>query len=326
MSIIDKVDLTQGCSSTYNVSFVIYDPYSKTSKIVDVPGLTNTGSFNYTEYHMNGVDYDKVSGDMYLTASSAVAFTGVYTGDYSSADYRGPNRVLRYSPRTKEVVANVNLMPTQDEYFKKQGHRTSGFQDLAETSNGDVYAIGTFGNSIVKIPYESDHASLWYAPEHYNKTYGFGGILSLGDTLVVSDTLTGGLVTFDTCQSIPVADEVPLQNLPADYRPAMADSLFAPSKYDGRVALWSDDYNGTAVLGSNDGWGTATFLGLVPTNAEAKKAGGLPVATFEMGESIFALVNYFSLKLPVQDKKSWPIYDITADVDRIIQRSNLWST
>ena len=312
-------------SSTYNVSLVAYDPYTKSSEIVSILGLTNTGSFNYTAYHMNGVDYDRFSQDIYLTASSAEAFNGLYTGNYSNSNYSGPNRILKFDPRKEEIVSDIDLVHAQDAYFKKIGHRTSGFQDIAETSAGDAYSIGTFGNSIVKIPAGSARASLWYAPEHYNETYGFGGIFSFGEMLVVSDTLSRGLVTFDTFQTVGHPQKVQILNQQANSTPLTADGLFAPTKYGGKVALWSGDYNGTFVYWTADGWQSAHYLGLVSNNAEAVNEGGLAVATFEMGSRLFALDNYFQATLPVKDRKNFPVFDITDEVEKLVANSQMRS-
>ena len=109
----------------------------------------------------------------------------------------------------------------------------------------------------------------------YNASYGFGGIVSLGYKLIISDAILGDLVTFDTRhQNDPQPTYIPLQNLPSNYRPLSADGRYLPKKYGGRVVLWRDDYNGTAVFGTLDEWESAHFLGLIENDDPARFEGG----------------------------------------------------
>ncbi|KAK3046362.1 hypothetical protein LTR09_012138 [Extremus antarcticus] len=316
-------------SSMYNSTLAIYNPYTKSVDIANLPGISHPGTATYTEYHLDGVDYDAKSGYVYVAASSASAFTsilkeedGTLATDYSNANYTGPNHVVVFDPHTQRVVADVDTSAAQREYHRITGHLTNAFQDMAEIqSTGDSYAIATFGNSIVKISSGSYDARLWYAPSHYNKTYGFGGIVSIGDKLVISDAISGGLVTFDTQHDHkPHPTYVPLQNLPSDYRPGNADGLYLPQKYGGKVLLWSDDYNGTSVYGSDDGWTSAHFLGLI-LNDDPKIEGGLTTDSFDIGDSIFILTQEFAFTLPAPKKHNFIFFDITAEVDEVVKGS-----
>ncbi|KAF2167039.1 hypothetical protein M409DRAFT_54253 [Zasmidium cellare ATCC 36951] len=317
----DPVTCRLYLSSIYNATLVAFNPYTHTSEIIPLPGISTFHPTNSIAYHANGIDYDAVSGEIYIAAAAATAFESTMSGDYSHANFTGPNRVLRYDPVREVFNGDIDLAPAQKEFQARNGDkRTSGFQDMAEDLQGNSYVIGTFGNSILKICRGSERAELWYAPEHYNATYGFGGIFSVGDTLVVSDTLSGGLVTFNARKEVPEPHYVPLQGLPQDYRPLMADGLFAPGKYGGKIALWSDDYNGTSVYGSHDGWKSAHFLGLVE-NEELTAEGGFTVASFDIGERLFVVTEFFQVNLPPQPKASWSTVDITAAVDGIIERA-----
>ncbi|KAH6665087.1 hypothetical protein B0J14DRAFT_492783 [Halenospora varia] len=318
----DPVNCKLYISSIYNCSLTVYDPYTHTSNIVDLPGITNHGIFNYTEYHLDGVDYDARTGIMYIAAASTNAFTSTSSGDYSNANYTGNNRILKYDTRRDSLISDIDLAPIQAEYGKKTGNLTSGFQDMAEDTNGNSYVIGTFGNSIVKISTRTEMVSLWYYPKIYDITYGFGGIFSIGDMLVVSDTHTQSLVTFDTNADSPVPRVLHVQDMPPNYRPAMADGLFAPKKYGGKVALWSDDFNGTAIYGSSDGWRSARYLGLIP-NDDPLAVGTFATATFEIEENIFVVATAFQFQLPQATKTSFPFIDITKKVDDIIKQSGI---
>lgn len=322
--------MTKLHSSQYNSSLVIYDPYSKSSKIIDFPGISHAGNDTYTEYHLNGVDYDNKTGNIFLAASSANSFASIVTEgpggqiatNYSNANYTGPNHILVFDPRAERLVADVNLASAQMEFYNLTGNLTSGFQDMAEVQpSGDSYAIGTFGNSIVRIPYGSSTAQLWYAPSTYDIRYGFGGVVALGDKLIVSDTISGGLVTFNTESENPQPTYVALQNLTSDYKPPNADGLYSPKRYGGKVILWSDDYNGTSVYGSNDNWNTAHFLGLVENNDPGIIQGAMTSDSFEIGHQVYVVTQIFQYALPLESKKNFLFYDITEEVDAIVENS-----
>lgn len=311
---------------------MIYDPYNKSTEIVDLPGISHPGSDSYTEYHANGIDYDAKTGQVFIAASSASAFTsiisegpdGTIAVNYSNANYTGPNHVLVFDPQSGHIVTDFDLTAAQDEFHNITGNLTNGFQDMAEIqSSGDSYAIGTFGNSIVRLPSGSKDAQLWYAPSHYNETYGFGGIVAIGGKLIISDTISGGLVTFNTNDTNPKPTYVTLQGLPQTYSPPNADGLYAPKKYNNTVILWSDDYNGTSVYGSIDDWTSAHFLGLINNDDPGIIEGSMTTDSFEIGDRVFALTQIFQYSVPVQPKKNFLFYDISVQLDAIVNASFL---
>jgi len=303
-------------SSIYNCTIVAYDPYTNTSKITDLP-ITNYGEFHEAPYHLAGIDFDAATGHVWVTGSPDTSFAASSTGNYSLANYTGIDFVYRFDPKKSKVLNEFSMKPVQDAYVKKMGgnNRTSGFQDTASNTCGDTFVIGTFGNSIVKIARGANKASLWYTPAQYSPVYGFGGIFSLGDKLVVSDTLTLSFVTFDSQAPQGKATYVPIQGLPSNYTPPRADGLYAPKRYGGKVALWADDLFGTGVYGSKDEWKTAAFLGLVPIDPTIKATGGYTTASFEIGDRIFTNSEFFQPKLPQKLKTLYPILDITDAVD-----------
>ena len=156
-----------------------------------------------------------------------------------------------------------------------------------------------------------------------NGPYDFGGIVSYEHKLIVSSTLTGGLVRFDTREKDPELTYVPLQGLPDDYRSGNADGLYVPHRYEGRVALWSDDYNGTSVYGTQDDRESAHFLGLLSNDDPGVYEGALTTDSFEIGDNIYGVTQFFVFDLPAKPSRNWPFYDITAELDDIVQRSFL---
>ena len=287
---------------------------------LDLPGISNPNVGNYTPYEVGGIDFDLNTGSVYVAANNADAFASTISGDYSKANFTVPNHILRYDTRSNKLT-DVNLSGAQAEFKTKTGgNLTNGFQDMAEDRAGNSYAIGTFGNSIVKIPAGSSNASLWYATEPYSPAYGFGGIVALDDLLVVSDTASEGFVTFQTKASEPQAVYVKPSDVPANLS-FMADGLFAPTKYSGKVLLWSNDYTGTVVYGSEDNWKSARYVGLVPNEGEAQ--GGLVTDAFEIGENLFVVSEFFQAKLPPETKTSWKFLDITQQVEAVVRASSL---
>ena len=107
--------------------------------------------------------------------------------------------------------------------------------------------------------------------------------------------------------------------MPANY-PLFADGLVAPSKYGGKIALWSDDFNGTSVYGSSDKWESAKYLGLV-LNDDPAASGSFATDTFPIGASLFMVVEFFQFELPVKKRTSFPFFDITNKVDEVIGKS-----
>lgn len=318
--------------SLFNCSIVAYNPYNKTSEIINIPGISHPGSDNFTEYHLNGIEYNPKTGHILAAVSSAESFISVIAPgpdntiavNYSNANYTGPNHLLVYDPKSRQLITDLNLDFAQEEFRAVTGNLTNGFQDVAAvTTNGDSYIVGTFGNSIVKLARDTSVPRLWYSPKNYTYEYGFGGIAVLGEKLIVSDALSGGFVTFDTREHNPQPTYVELQDLPTNYRPLNADGVYLPKRYNGKVALWSDDYNGTSVYGSADNWASAHFIGLIVNDDPGRTQGAMTTACFEINDSVYVLNQIFQFSFPVKPRKNFPMYDVTWQLDAMVTESFL---
>ena len=261
---------------------------------------------------------------MFVVATSSAAFATSPTGEFLANNLTGPNKLLQLDTNTHSVIYEADLAGVQAQVLAATGQNTNGFQDMAEDSYGNTYTIGTFGNTIAKID-PSGNVSLYYQPDPsvYNQSvYGFGGIFAWENKIIISDAVSQGLVVFDTAASGPAAPTyVKPESFPANYT-AFADGLYAPRKYCGRVALWSDDHvnkvGGIVVYGSLDGWQTARYLGLIPNN-NALAGNGTPTATVQIADSIFISEEYFQpVDPPVVEKTSFPFIDITAQTDNLV--------
>ena len=263
---------------------------------------------------------------MLLAAADGTAFATNASG-FTLANLTGPNRLLKYNIAGRQFDYDVSMSSVQDQVFAATGKRAAGFQDACWDSNGSGYLLGSFGSVIARVTPSGDNVSLWYLPSPYDDVeYGFAGLFIHGNKLVVSDTISQGLVTFDTTLEYGVPNYVKPKNLPANYT-LFADGLHAPSKYRGRVALWADDSGtglnsagtgGVAVYGSLDDWNTAQFLGFVLSNDTISGASAI-TSTVQIVESIYMVTEYFQQSRPLAKKSNFPFVDITEQVDKLVR-------
>ena len=222
------------------MTLVTYDPYTNETEIIQLPGLSNPtpGDFANAAYHGAGVDFDIRTRSIYTSAVGANSFTGFQTGNYSNANYTGPNNVVRYDTANQAIAYDTSLQPARDAFTAQLGNLSDGYQDIAEVPSGDLFAIGTFGSAIAKVTPDAD-VSLYYARAPYNETFGFGGVFAVGSKLVISDTISRGFVTFDTTSATPEPVFVTPTSVPENYTTFLADGLTNPGRYGGKIALVS---------------------------------------------------------------------------------------
>jgi hypothetical protein len=207
------------------------------------------------------------------------------------------------------------------------GHIVGGFQDQAEDLHGNAYYMATWGNLLVKVTPDGV-ASQYYLPsitEIKTTTPGFGGLFALENKLVVSEAISGSFAVFDlTCEKGEPAFVHP-SNVPAGYSPLLCDSLFAPPKYHGKVALYADDWaqgvGGIVVYYSNDGWMSAKYVGLV-LNDKARTPASTATATLEIGGKVFTSQAFLpDADGTVATTDSFPFVDITEEVERLLKHT-----
>ncbi|KAL7913108.1 hypothetical protein GGI35DRAFT_491336 [Trichoderma velutinum] len=295
----------------YNASVVVYDPYRDEYEEIVIPGITGND-----DYAISGVDYDGM-GSMYFAASSYTAFVATTSGNAALANFTGPNRVIRYDTNDRTIDWNTDLVPLQKQVFQRTGKQITGFQDMAEDGQGNTYVIGTFGQIIIKIN-KNGTPQVWYEPKNINDTLASGGIVRSGNKIVINDRVTPGLITFDINESKGVPVHLHPKGFPADYA-AGGDGLLLPSKYGGKVILWSDDFYGNRVIGSKDNWKTAEYLGLAAMDQTLSKQGGYTTATFEIGQTIYSLTEFFQPTRALKPQQKWLMVDTTEQVDELVK-------
>ncbi|TKA83806.1 hypothetical protein B0A55_00018 [Friedmanniomyces simplex] len=249
----DPVHCRLYVGAAYNASFIIYDPYNASYQTVDIPGITAN-----PDYEVSGVDYDAHTGAIYICVTFSEAFSSTITGNASLANFTGPNAIVKYDIFRSAIDYTTSFEPIQDQIRASTGKLVNGFQDMAEDTKGNSYAIATFGNTIVKVG-PAGEASLWYESPNIMDVLGLEGTFSLGDKLVVSNRLVQGFSVFDTTVAAEPAAVQP-KNLQQNNKVGW-DGLVSPSKYGGRISLSADDTYGTRVFGSKDNWVTADYIG-----------------------------------------------------------------
>ncbi|KAL7956733.1 hypothetical protein V8C34DRAFT_315392 [Trichoderma compactum] len=148
---------------------------------------------------------------------------------------------------------------------------------------------------------------IWYEPKNLTETLSSGGLDTIGDELIINDRSGKGFLIFDTRQPKGKPVQVPAKGFPSDL--AGSDGLVAPQKYGGKVLLWADDPFGTRVFGSNDGWTSAEYLGLVSIDSNLQA----------LGDIIYTVTEAFQAKRPVATMKEFQMLDIRDADDRLVK-------
>ncbi|KAF4636665.1 hypothetical protein G7Y89_g1425 [Cudoniella acicularis] len=299
--------------STGNNSVLEYDTCGDTYTEIIFPGITDNPT-----YLVTGIDYSPITKDIYISADARAAF---YT---NGLNLTGPNMLIRYSPSTQSIIYSSDMSAILLEIYNETGKLVGGFQDQAEDLEGNAYYMVTWGNLLVKVT-PGGEASKYYLPplSELNTTApGFGGLFALGNMLVVSDAISASFVIFDLTSPTGLPKFVKPSKVPSGYSPLLCDSLYAPEKYAGTVALCADDWvdgiGAVVVYRSSDEWKSAEYVGMV-FNDRVKFPGSTATATFEVGEGIFTSQAYLPDAAGVVPiVLSFPFVDISTQIDALI--------
>jgi hypothetical protein len=202
-------------SVLFNASMGIYDPYDKTTEIISFPGITENPAF-----HVGGVAANPHTNLISIVADAGAAFVT------AGQDVSGTNMLLLWDPRTKQELYRLNLTETTQGTY-------GGFQDVEFDSRGNIYVVGTFPSSILRVENNGSTVNEWFKSTGNHTVTGFQGLAMTGDVLLANDNArssNGSLVKFDTTspKGMPVA--VPI-NPPTSI--SGSDALYFPPKYNG---------------------------------------------------------------------------------------------
>ncbi|KAJ4424374.1 hypothetical protein N0V82_000893 [Gnomoniopsis sp. IMI 355080] len=304
----------------FNASVAVFDPYNNTiTESINFPGLS--GDINI---HL-GPALPDASGRLTVLLDAAAAFA---TG---GADVSGTNVILKYDFDTNSVLwqHNISAEVTQG--------RFGGFQDVAHDKDQNIYIVGTFPGTILRVRDDGTGLAPWFLPEPAalaNTTVaGFAGIASIAekDLLLSNSQADGEIYRFDGVSSAvngtPIL--IPRTDAGGNGSPSApigaSDAILLPEKYCGTVLLVSVDAEGTVVLRSKDGtWQSAETLGLISNNV-TEASGGLTPAPLQIGsEKIFTVEEFFSDPVvpgtTAGNRSAFPLVDITAQVDALLAK------
>lgn len=288
----------------WNASLGIYDPYAKTFESIEFPNITHN-----PEFHIGGVQYDHRTNLLSIVVDAGAAF------NTNGQDISGTNLILLWDPATRETLYQLNLTEvTKGEY--------GAFQDIEHDPDSNVYIVGTFPSSILRVNAETRKVETWYLDDDLNHTIsGYGGLAAKDWTLLTNDNATGSLFSFDMRADhgkpalIPVTPAHTFANL---------DAIYLPRRYNGTVLLVSENGQGASVVRSKDGsWKTAEYLGLVPWPAD----NGTTTATVQVGDAVYFNIEPFAdpgVGGPgtAGNRTDFLYADITSQIDELLKKGS----
>ncbi|KAG9234917.1 hypothetical protein BJ875DRAFT_288796 [Amylocarpus encephaloides] len=287
-------------SSLFNATVAIYDPYS--SKIVDIltfPGITNT-----SVTQIGGLGLDPSTGLLSIVANAGAAFPS------HGADLSGSNFILQWDPATKITTYRLNLTETS------RG-RYGGFQDVEMDPAGNVYVVGTYPSSILRVDRRSHDVREWYVESPLTPTVeGTGGLAAKGWMLLSNHVDSSSLLRFDMRSAAGSPVVVPMTPNVAF---GATDAIFLPPKYHGTVLLVAEGAAGIRVLRSQDGtWDAAEYLGIARWEVE----GDFVTSSTEIGGSLYMVLENFGDPVVAGTvagaRASFPFVDITKEVEKLV--------
>ncbi|KAI8950579.1 hypothetical protein F4801DRAFT_579259 [Xylaria longipes] len=321
----------------YNASVVVYDPYkASVVSTIELPNITRTVPF-----HIGGVAWDpynrkrnskKSADEITILVDAAAAH------ETAGRDVSGDNYVLRYSATTQKPLWSVNLTSVS------RG-RYGGPQDIEHDDAGNIYVLGTYPGTLLRVAGDGGAVEEWYVPSPSSQNssgaidhavVGYTGLAAVdGNTLLVADARNnsvdgGALYKFDTTARKGTPTRVPIaypgnRTSAADViRPG--DAIYLPPKYDNEVLLITEHEAGVSVLQSRKGkskWHSAEFLGRIANAPDVAAAGGVVTAAVEIAGSVFLVEEWFTDPLvpgtSAGNRTSFPLVDITAQLDALVK-------
>lgn len=227
---------------------------------------------------MGAVGVDRRSGLVSIIADAAMAFPT------EGRDISGTNWLLQLDPKTKELVYKINLTETS------QG-KYGGFQDVEQDPEGNVFVVGTWPGTLLKVDKKGTKVTPWYLPETIVQTQkGIGGIAALDWVLIAQGDQSHALWRFDLKAEKGTPIPIPITN--ANHTFGQSDAIYLPPKYRGTVLLVAEDTIGISVFKApNRKWETARYMGMVPIGDV--DPGTSIVTAAQVGDSVYRVYEPF---------------------------------
>ncbi|KAI3325334.1 hypothetical protein HD806DRAFT_553396 [Xylariaceae sp. AK1471] len=332
--------------SLYNASVVVYDPYQASVVMtIELPNITRTVPF-----HIGGVAWDPYARNdspFGLADQITILVDAAAAHETAGKDVSGDNLLIRWDATTQTVLWTTNLTSVT-------GGRYGGPQDIEHDRDGNIYVLGTYPGTLLRVSRDGSAVQEWYVPgDARNSTStnatinhqitGFTGLVAInGSTLLVSDARNrsvdgGALYRFDMSAAKGVPTPVPIaypSSSPSSSSTVIrpGDAIYLPPKYDSEVFLITEHDAGLSVLrsqtrksgsGEEDKWQSAEFLGRIPNPPDVVASGGVVTAAVEIAGRVFMVEEWFTDSLvpgtSAGNRTSFPLVDITAQLDALIR-------
>ncbi|KAH7015790.1 hypothetical protein EDB80DRAFT_679719 [Ilyonectria destructans] len=248
---------------------------------------------------------------MYFAANSGMPFETL------GANLTGPNQLVQYDTNAKTLGYIINMESFQQEVLQSHSLFVTGFQDMDEDEEGNVYFLAMYGGAIAKVS-PLGTVTLFYVDQNTNESTSWpNGISMTGDKALLYDETQKALISLDPTETSPAAVNVPISELPSD-ETIDCDGFYMPPKYDGRVLLrLSDGLGKIIVFRTEDGWETASFAGGVANIV----LDGWATASVQISNSIYMNEEYFfdtGVWDQAGNRTSFPVVDITSHLESIL--------
>ncbi|KAI1173550.1 hypothetical protein F4777DRAFT_580780 [Nemania sp. FL0916] len=329
----------------YNASVVVYDPYKKSVvETIEFPNITRTVPF-----HIGGVAWDPYSSKKPNSKSEAkkpgdeitILVDAAPAHETAGRDISGDNYILRWDAVSKRVLWTANLTTVS------RG-RYGGPQDIEHDGRGNVFVLGTYPGTLVRVSAPPSNSKTgvieeWYIPPPSPNTsvldhavIGFTGLAAYdSDTLLVADARNnsvqgGALYRFDMSakKGTPVAIPITYPttgSADADViRPG--DAIYLPKRYAREVLLISEHDKGVSVVRSrkkDEVWRSAEFLGRIANPANITASGGLVTAVVEIAGRVYLVEEWFTDAIvpgtSAGNRTTFPLVDVTAQLDALVR-------
>ncbi|KAF2281579.1 uncharacterized protein EI97DRAFT_473213 [Westerdykella ornata] len=282
----------------WNASVGIYDPYTKDIEILEFDGITHDPI-----YHIGGVAANPRTS---LVSIVVDYWPTILTG---GVDMSGTNYIMLLDPETRKLLYNFNITTVT------QG-RASGYQDVEFDPDDNVYVVGTYPSSIVKVDSKGKNLGIWYLDDKINSTVaGFTGLAANGWTLLASHSSEGNLYRLDMRSK---RGKPELISVAPPHKIDTPDAIQLPPRYKGTVLLVAELFKGVSVFRDKTGkWKNAEYRGLV----EWTDPGSVVTAPVQVGDAVYMNLVPFGAGPGggAGNATEFLYYDITAQVDALLQ-------
>ena len=298
-------------SVLFNASVAIFDPYeNKILQVLEFPGISGDPALHI------GVASPAPDGrHLTVLVDAAAAFN---TG---GQDVSGDNFVISYDLDAQAEVWRRNLTAfTKGQY--------GGFQDVEHDKKGNIYVVGSYPGTILRLNKDGEDLVGWYLPHPEiladTTVLGFAGLAALRneEVLLTNNNTDGQIYRFDV--SAPLGTPILVPTLP-DAQIQGSDAIYLPPKYRGTVLLVAIDAVGVRVIQSTTGrsWTAGKTLGTIPNDPTLAAQGGFVTATVQMGSDKIFVPEEFFLDLIVEgtnagSRSLFPQVNISGQVEALL--------